>query len=311
VSVVAEPKAPELGPAHVISHYSGDQWEEFVDELVEGIQSTHGYVLVKRMGGPGDLGIDVAGFKTANGLEGAWDCYQCKQYAAPLKPSEAWPEILKIFRAAVAGECVMPDKYLFVAPKGVGLKLNKWLSQPTKAKEEFIGWLATTTPTPTMNTDELSRVDALVATTDFAMFDALQARHVISMHAETRYYALRFNSPLPDRPESESVPGAYTGDEKRYVDQLVAAYREKHPADNIDRDNVAAHQARGGHFRRQRQAFFRAESLRVYARESTPDGTLRRCRPMCTPAWWNSPSPSTGTGTAVRRRSLWRRRAST
>ena len=131
---MADPKAPELSPAHAISHYSGDQWEEFVDELVEGIQSTRGYVLVKRMGGPGDLGIDVAGFKTAKGLEGPWDCYQCKQYAAPLQPSDAWPEILKIFRAAVAGECVMPDAYLFVAPKGAGLKLTKMLSQPTKSQ---------------------------------------------------------------------------------------------------------------------------------------------------------------------------------
>jgi hypothetical protein len=271
---MVDPNAPALSPAQVISHYSGDQWEEFVDELVEGIQSTQGYLLVKRMGGPGDLGIDVAGFKTVNGLEGPWDCYQCKQYAAPLQPSDAWPEILKIFRAAAAQECAMPDAYLFVAPKGAGLKLNKLLSQPTKAKEEFIRWLAAHTPSPAMKGDERMRVDALVAATDFAMFDALQARHAISMHADTRYYALRFNSPLPERPEASAVPGAYTGDEKRYVDQLVAAYRERHPADDLDRDNVAAHPTRGGHFKRQRQAFFRAESLRVYARESTPDGTF-------------------------------------
>lgn len=271
---MVDPKAAELSPAQVISHYSGDQWEAFVDELVEGIQSTREYIIAKRMGGPGDLGIDVAGFKTTQGLEGPWDCYQCKQYAAPLQPSDAWPEILKIFRAAVAGECVMPDAYLFVAPRGPGLKLNKMLSQPTKAKVEFISWLATHTPTPAMDADERARVDALVAVTDFAIFDALQARHVISMHANTRYYALRFNSPLPERPEPEAVPGTYTGDEKRYVDQLVAAYREKHPADLLHRDNVAAHPTRGSHFKRQRQAFFRAESLRLYARESTPDGTF-------------------------------------
>jgi len=269
-----DPQAPPLSPAHVISHYSGDQWEEFVDELVEGIQSTQGYVFAKRMGGPGDLGIDVAGFKAPNGLEGPWDCYQCKQYAAPLRPSDAWPEILKVFRAVVAGECVMPDAYLFVAPKGAGLKLTKMLSQPTKAKGDFISWLATHTPTPAMNADECARVDALVAATDFAMFEALQARHVISMHANTRYFALRFNSPLPERPRSEAVPGTYSGDEKRYVDQLVAAYRERHPADDLDRENVAAHPSKGGHFKRQRQAFFRAESLRVYARESTPEGTF-------------------------------------
>lgn len=271
---MADPKASELSPAQVISHYSGDQWEEFVDELVEGIQATLGYVLVKRMGGPGDLGIDVAGFKTASGLESGWDCYQCKQYAAPLQPSDAWPEIMKIFRAVVAGECAMPDAYLFVAPKGAGLKLSKMLSQPTKAKAAFISWMATHTPTPVMSAGERTAADALVAATDFAIFDALQARHVISMHASTRYYALRFNSPLPERPQPEAVPGAYTRDERRYVDQLVSAYRERHPTDYLDRDNVAAHPTRGRHFKRQRQAFFRAESLRVYARESTPDGTF-------------------------------------
>ncbi|WP_088312709.1 ABC-three component system protein [Kineosporia sp. R_H_3] len=106
------------------------------------------------------------------------------------------------------------------------------------------------------------------------MFDALQARHVISMHAATKYHALRFNSPLPNRRKPEAVPGAYTGDEKRYVDQLLATYRERHPTDVLDRGNVAAHPTRGGHFKRQRQAFFRAESLRMYARESTPDGTF-------------------------------------
>lgn len=271
---MVDPKPPEVSPAQVVSHYSGDHWEVFVDELVEGIQSTQGYVLAKRMGGPGDLGIDVAGFKTANGLEGSWDCYQCKQYASPLQPSDAWPEILKIFRAAFAGECVMPDAYRFVAPKGAGLKLNKMLSQPTKAKAEFTSWLAAHTPTPVMDAVERTGVDVLVSATDFAMFDALQPRHIMSMHADTRYHALRFGSPLPERPKGEAVPGTYTGDEKRYVDQLVAAYREKHPTDALDRDSVAGHPTRGGHFRRQRQAFFRAESLRVYARESTPDGTF-------------------------------------
>lgn len=269
-----KPRVPDITPSHVISHYSGDLWEEFVDELVEGIQSTHGYLLTKRMGGPGDLGIDVAGFRENKGLEGSWDCYQCKQYARQLQPSDAWPEILKVFRAVTAGECVMPTSYMFVAPKGAGLKLNKFLSQPTKARQEFIDWLAPHEPKPAMSVDERRRVDLLVEQTDFAIFDVLQPRHIISLHSNTKYHASRFNSPLPERPDSEPVPGAYTGDEKRYIDQLVAAYQERHPVDALDRDNVATHSTRGGHFRRQRQAFFRAESLRLYARESTPGGTF-------------------------------------
>ncbi len=271
---VSDPQASELTAAQSISHYSGEQWEEFVDELVEGVEADEGYLHVTRMGGPGDLGIDVAGFKTAHGLEGAWDCYQCKHYATALGMSDAWPEILKVFRAVVAGECIMPDAYWFAAPKGIGLQLNKLLSQPTKGKQKFVEWFAAYTPVPAMKAAERAEVDALVHATDFSRFGSLQPRHIITMHAKTRYHALRFNTPLPERDEDGSEIGEYSGDEKRYVDQLLAAYRERHPDDDLTRTNVADHPARGGHFKRQRQAFFRAEGLRIYARESTPSGTF-------------------------------------
>jgi len=271
---MVDPQASELTAAQSISHYSGEQWEEFVDELVEGIEVDKGYIHVKRMGGPGDLGIDIAGFKTTHGLEGSWDCYQCKHYASALGPAKAWPEILKVFRAVVANECVMPDAYWFAAPKGIGLRLDKLLSQPTKAKQAFVDWFAAHAPVPTMNAAERDQVDTLIQKTDFARFDSLQPRHIITMHGKTRYHALRFHLPLPDREADQLEFGEYTGDEKRYVDQLVAAYRERHPKDDLTRTNVADHTERGAHFKRQRQAFFRAETLRIYARESTPDGTF-------------------------------------
>lgn len=271
---MVDSQASDLSAAQSISHYSGDEWEVFIDELVEGIQSAKGYVHVKRMGGPGDFGIDVAAFKSARGLEGPWDCYQCKQYSAPLAPAQAWTEILKILRAVVAGECVMPDEYWFAAPNGIGLRLDKLLSQPTKAKQQFVDWLGSQTPVPALDVAERAKVGALVTATDFSRFDSLQPRHIITLHAETRYHALRFNSPLPERNDEDQELGEYTGDERRYVDQLIAAYQERHPDDDISRNNVADHATRGGHFKRQRQAFFRAEALRVYARESTPDGTF-------------------------------------
>lgn len=264
-----------LPAAQVISHYSGDEWEKFVAELVEGLSADTSYVLVKNMGGPRDMGIDVAGFKSTQGFESSWHGYQCKQYAKPLSPAMAWVEILKVFRAIVADECVTPESYIFMAPKGVSLSLNKLLRQPSKAKTEFNEWLKSYVPSPEMTDSERNLVESVVADTDFSIFDAMQPREIITLHSKTRYHSLRFSAPLPDR--NVAVPddlGKLTGEEARYVDQLVAVYRQRHPNDVLTRETVADHPERGGHFRRQRRAFFRAETLRVYARESTPPGTF-------------------------------------
>ncbi|NRI66040.1 restriction endonuclease [Rhodococcus sp. MS16] len=265
----------ELTAAQAISYYSGDEWEIFVAELVEGLSADSAYVLVKRMGGPGDLGIDIAGFKSSQGFEASWDGYQCKQYAKPLSPAAAWVEILKVIRAVVAEECVMPEAYIFMAPKGVGLSLNKLLRQPSKAKLEFSKWLQDHNPTPAMSPLERASVEKQMSETDFSIFDAMQPREIITLHSKTRYHSLRFSTPLPDR--NVTVPddiGGLTGEEARYVDQLVAVYQQRHPDDILTRETVAEHPAKGTHFRRQRRAFFRAETLRVYARESTPPGTF-------------------------------------
>ncbi len=62
--------------------------------------------------------------------------------------------------------------------------------------------------------------------------------------------------------------------ETRYVDQLLKVYAEKYPAEALDRDVVSKHPLVGKHFRRQRKAFYSAEALRLYARDSVPEGTF-------------------------------------
>lgn len=273
--VAGSPPHGDLPPAQVISHYSGEEWEQFVAELVEGLSTDASYVLVKNMGGPGDMGVDVAGFKTVQGFEASWDGYQCKQYANPLSPAMAWLEVLKVFRAVVSEECIVPDAYIFMAPKGAGLSLNKLLRQPSKAKKKFCSWLEDYTPNPGISEDERTAIIELASDTDFSIFDAMQPRELITLHSKTRYYSMRFSTPLPER--DTSVPndlGGLSATEARYVDQLVAVYQQRHPSDALTRDSVVEHPEKGAHFRRQRRAFYRAETLRVYARDSTPTGTF-------------------------------------
>ena len=72
---VIEPKEPAAAPssAHVqtgvpvpkamrVRNFSPDEWEEFVEEWATTLDDS--YAKVRRFGGAGDCGVDIAGFCT-------------------------------------------------------------------------------------------------------------------------------------------------------------------------------------------------------------------------------------------------------
>ena len=85
-----------------IRTFSPDDWEDFIEEW--SMSLTGAYVKVRRFGGSGDLGVDIAGVTSEIGFQDVWDNYQCKRYDHPLRPSDIWVEIGKIVnRAGIAG----------------------------------------------------------------------------------------------------------------------------------------------------------------------------------------------------------------
>jgi len=79
-----------------VKNFSPDEWEDFIEEWATNVGKS--YVKARRFGGAGDCGVDVAGFCTDKGFEDAWDNYQCKRYAHPLRPNEIWGELGKIIK---------------------------------------------------------------------------------------------------------------------------------------------------------------------------------------------------------------------
>jgi hypothetical protein len=59
---------PPVPPQGRIQLYSSDEWEGFIREWITGLKTE--YVQIKRFGGSGDKGADIAAFKSDNGLEG-------------------------------------------------------------------------------------------------------------------------------------------------------------------------------------------------------------------------------------------------
>ena len=260
-------------PAQRIYFYSPDEWEIFITEWATGLAVS--YRQIKRIGGTGDRGVDVAAFKTARGLEDSWDCFQAKHYAGSLTLSDAIPEMLKLFRGVVDAYYVLPDQYVFVAPRGCGSSLNRLLSKPTELRKKFLEAVDSRGPA-TRGLDEatLQSIRDLAATSDFSMFRSLELNEMLDVHRTTPYYAARFGTALPARPPVGQTPTAPTPVEAVYVKKLVDVYNEQDPVACSDTESVTAHAKYGAHFQRQREAFYSAEALRLYASDSVPDGTF-------------------------------------
>lgn len=264
---------PPITPAQRIAFYSPDEWEYFIREWA--IAVGNGYIQVKRLGGPNDKGADVAAFRTKQGFEGDWDCFQGKHYAKPLGWSDAFPEILKIFVGTVRNYYVLPSNYAFLAPKGCGTAFNRLLSRPTELRHKFLEELGSgKSVAATLDASLHGQVRTLANATDFTMFKSVELVDAIATHRKTAYHVARFGGPLPPRPPATGAPAEIGDTETRYVAQLMGVYREVKSSDDLLPDALHSETRLAAHFQRQRESFYSAESLRLHARDAVPPGTF-------------------------------------
>ena len=262
-----------IPPQQHLHFYSSDEWEDFMLEWAKGLDGD--YVQIKRLGGSGDQGVDVAAFKTASGFEGPWDCYQGKHYADPLRFSDIAPEILKVLMHTAAGHYTLPDRYAFIAPRGCGTQLNRLLSRPSELRDLFLERLCASDDLTKGLTDEiLGKIRALAEATDFSMFQSAEILDILETHRKTPYYTARFGGPLAARPTVSGPPEELNEIEVRYVEQLIDVYSERYPSEAFTAVDLSSDSTVGKHFRRQRFSFYSAEALRLYARDSVPEGTF-------------------------------------
>ncbi|MEW5655222.1 ABC-three component system protein [Streptomyces cinereoruber] len=258
-------------PKKRVFAYDPDEFEEFVKEWVPALNTC--YVRVERHGGAGDHGVDVAAYLTPQAMEGEWHNYQCKHYGDALTWSKAAPEIRKLFKSVVQGHYTLPSRYIFAAPI-IGRSLVKQLAKPSDTQARFLDEL-TSTKDPvitSLSPSEREAVEKLAHGTDFSMFEPVDMDEMLDLHRTTRHWADRFAQPLPPRPQIMKPPAEHTLMEARYVQKLLDAYREEwgDKADTLDR--VAEHEDARDHLKSQREAFYSAESLRLFARDATPEG---------------------------------------
>lgn len=267
---------PLIPPQQQLLLYSPDQWEDFVQEWAHYCLKKL-YAQVQRFTGAGDRGVDVAGFADALKLQGVWDNYQCKHYDHALRPGNVWVEFGKIIWYSFKKDYTAPRKYFFVAPMGAGTGLTKLLSDAGKLKRDVIAnWKThiesgiTSTQDVPLEGDLLTYAQAF----DFSIFEAKTSLQLVEDHRPTPHFAARFGGGLPPRPVVPQPPSAIAHAESRYVSQLLDAYADHTKAAVPDPGALKAWPKLQGHFSRQREAFYQAEALRVFARDTVPVGTF-------------------------------------
>lgn len=264
-----------LSPEKHLLLMSAHDWEEFIKEWAQ-FQKTK-YHLVVRLGGADDYGIDVARFVSENGFEGEWENYQCKYYTGdPITPRTAISEIGKIIWHAFQKDISLPRKYYFFAPKDCGPSLKKLLLKPSELKKKLIekwnDWCAASI-TSKLAIELEGEFAEFVDRVDYSIFQYKPRHEVIEDHRQTPYYVIRFGGGLPERPAPTAPPAETSAQESRYLSQLYEAYSDKEK-EVVVAANIAAYPKFKAHFGRQREAFFHAESLKNFARDSVPDGTF-------------------------------------
>jgi hypothetical protein len=97
---------------------------------------------------------------------------------------------------------------------------------------------------------------------------------IISQHRQSPNHIYRFGGGLPELPPSLTPPEEIATEETRYVKHLLDAYGD-HTGSEVnavaeikDRDDLK------DHFKRSREYFYQAETLRNFSRETLPPGTF-------------------------------------
>ncbi|MFZ1321132.1 MAG: ABC-three component system protein [Ignavibacteria bacterium] len=250
---------------------SPDDFEDIVREWIAGYCKTI-YIKVWKAGGANDKGRDVVAILNS---KNEYDNFQCKHYDHPLSPTDIWKELGKLCYYTYNKSFILPRKYFFVSPQGIGPKLVELFSKPKDLENELLkNW-------DKYCKNEITEKEEVVLSTkllrhikkiDFSIFTFLDPQELIEQHKKTNYYAARFGGGLTNR-KNPIINDVSDNDMLlRYVEQLFIAYSDYLKTNLKTIKELKAHSELLGHFNRQRECFYWAESLDQFSRDSLPLG---------------------------------------
>jgi hypothetical protein len=262
-------------PTTLLETYSPEEYEHFVREWADHLRPE--YRAIFRASGSGDMGRDVIAYLGLDLSTAEYDNYQCKHYDHPLFPSDIWLELGKLCWNVFNGHFRRPRRYVFGAPQGVGPTVLRLLEAPGNLRANLIEeWdgkcrdsISAEGPIPLEG-----EFRVFIEEFDFRIVSGLDPDEMIEQHARTRWHAARFGGglrrsrPAPSRPPEEVHPR-----ETVYVRKLLEAYGDYLGTSLGAAAELSSTPELARHFKRQREWFYRAASLREFERDNLPQST--------------------------------------
>ena len=253
------------------------QLEEFIELWVE--RTSDQYERVERIGAANDKGRDVIGFLSTARHEGPWHLYQCKRKTrgGRLGKGEGLAELGKMFFHHCQGAYrTLPEKYVFVAPRGIVGSLMDLINNPSTLAGALIeGWEdhCANSITRRETTPLSPEIRAAIEDFDFSRVEHLTAPMLVKDKAAGPALSKILGLP-PDEAPAGSAPQVIQAEEAEYVDQLRLVYGQATGTVFLTADDILAHADHGEHFRDQRTRFFEAASFKRFHRDNTAPGAL-------------------------------------
>ncbi len=256
---------------------SDAELEVFVNRWLDKKKTV--YVSAEHFSGAGDMGRDVVGYCTPQKLDGEWHNYQCKQFRSEvLRVPGILKELGKVLYYSSQGNFELPERFYFVAPRGIDRAAQNLLATPSKLKARLIAdWNKSCSKTIQVNEvpfDQL--IEAKVEQFKFEYVDAIDVRKLLlDPHIKPALVECFGIDPGPPPVADSGKPPDWAKDNVKFAHQLVSLYGAK-DATVTDRFAANAHPKFGRHLRDQFVRYFEADSFKRHYRDNTPTGYVER-----------------------------------
>jgi len=245
-----------------------DKLEEFVRQWV--LKKTD-YIEVERFTGTGDMGRDIVGFLSSQRHEGTWHNYQCKQYGRTLPTDTGILELGKVLYYSFKGEFTAPDKFFFVAPRGINRNLKTLIFKPSLFKATIIAEWDKYCAKSIVENEYIPLDDSLKAfieAWDFSRIYSISADIMLTDEAIKPVLYHWFGADPGPAPVGVA-PADIQAVEIPYIRELLNAYSEREGHVFTDHTEAGAHAMHGPHLRMQRERYFDADAFTRFYRDNT------------------------------------------
>lgn len=245
-----------------------DDWETFITDCCEQLKSEHVYVQVKRLGGPGDKGRDVAGYVQFPPVPSQWDLYQAKAYANALTPGDLLADLAKFIFNVFSNTYPLPRTYYICGKKDVGTTLFTMLEKPETLRSWLINqWMEKAGNFGSFKQVLSPELEKYINIFDFHIIKEIKVSDLLTIHARSPKHWPAFGV-VPLRGDDPTVPPTPTNDEQVYVNEILKAYSDSDGCKVADPDKIPNKHKR--HFEGCRQQFYFAEGLNRLSRDFVP-----------------------------------------